>query len=200
MRALLTAILLSAGLASATPAAAQYSDRYEFFKAVKSGDAAKAMELMGKPGSTLAQQKDRDDGKTGLHISTERLQPGWINLMIDNGADVNAQDDDGDSALMIAAASGFTDGVRLLLYHKANVNLANRRGETPLIRAVQQRDLDIIRLLLAAGADPDQRDSFAGLSAREYAARDRRAARVLELIENNGKDAGDDVEVSGPSL
>jgi ankyrin repeat protein len=56
-------------------------------------------------------------------------------------------------------------------------------GETPLIVAVQQRQVPIIRVLLGAGANPDKADSAAGLSARDYAARDTRSRQILQMIE-----------------
>ena len=61
---------------------------------------------------------------------------------------------------------------------KANTNLANASGETPLIIAVHRRDADMVRLLLAAGADPDQTDTLAGKSARDYAALDTRSTAI----------------------
>src|SRR3546814_10574293 len=63
---------------------------------------------------------------------------------------------------------------------RADVNLANGSGETPLIRAVQLRNLDLVRTLLKAGADPDQADPLAGLSARDYARNDSRSPRSEE--------------------
>ena len=56
-------------------------------------------------------------------------------------------------------------------------------GETALIVAVQQRQLPMVRTLLAAGANPDKADSAAGLSARDYAARDTRSRDILQAIE-----------------
>jgi ankyrin repeat protein len=56
-------------------------------------------------------------------------------------------------------------------------------GETPLIVAVQQRQASMVRVLLAAGANPDRPDSAAGLSARDYAARDGRSREIIQMIE-----------------
>ena len=52
-----------------------------------------------------------------------------------------------------------------------------------MIRSVQLRDTELTRLLLEKGANPDRTDTLAGLSARDYAGRDRRAAAVLAEIE-----------------
>ena len=63
-----------------------------------------------------------------------------------------------------------------------SVDVANGSGETPLIRAVQNRDIASVRLLLAAGANPNKPDNAAGLSAKEYAARDPRSSAILKEI------------------
>ena len=177
------ALMVALGLFAAAPAAAQTSSRYEFFQAVRKGDAATVIETLRTPGTTMANAREADGGRTALHIVTEQREPGWINLLQQNGADVNARDDEGDTPLLIAAGLKWADGVRLLTHYGADVNLANRSGETPLIRAVQRRDADTVRLLLQVGADPDQADNIAGLSARDYAERDRRAGYLLQLIE-----------------
>jgi ankyrin repeat protein len=57
-------------------------------------------------------------------------------------------------------------------------------GETALIIAVQQRQLPMVQMLLAAGANPDKTDNAAGLSARDYAARDSRSRNILQAIES----------------
>jgi uncharacterized protein len=48
---------------------------------------------------------------------------------------------------------------------------------------VQNRDLNSVRLLLMAGANPAKRDIGSGLSARDYAVRDSRAALILKAID-----------------
>jgi hypothetical protein len=60
------------------------------------------------------------------------------------------------------------------------------------------RNLALVRTLLKGGADPDQADHLAGLSARDYARNETRSPALLEAIENTerpGRKA-----VSGPTL
>ncbi len=183
--ALLTACTLAA------PSAAQFSDRYEFFKAVKDSDALKAKSVIDEPGSTIINQRDPENGEMALHMVTKRRDVPWINFLAMNGADINARDREGNTALMHAARLGFVDGIQVLTARNANVNLPNSRGETPLILAVQARNAPAVRALLAAGADPDMTDHVAGLSAFEYAERDRRAAEILRAIRDAKKRAAD---------
>jgi hypothetical protein len=42
----------------------------------------------------------------------------------------------------------------------------------------------MVQMLLAAGANPDKTDNAAGLSARDYAARDSRSRNILQAIES----------------
>ncbi|MGB7406415.1 MAG: ankyrin repeat domain-containing protein [Pacificimonas sp.] len=180
----------------ATPGAAQFSERYEFFKAVKDGDAAEVKALMEKPGSVIVNSRERDTGQTALHIVTDRKDPSWINFLYQAGANPNVQDQQGNTPLHIASAKRFTDGIQLLLAYGARVNEQNSSGETPLIYAVQRLDGEAVRLLLRAGADAEQTD-HTGLSARDYATRNPRARRILDLIETV---EAPEQTVSGPVL
>ncbi|WP_255536272.1 ankyrin repeat domain-containing protein [Pacificimonas pallii] len=190
-------VAAATAMALSVPASAQFSERYEFFKAVEEENAAEVKAMAESASSTIINSKKRESGRTALHIVTEKRDASWINFLKGFGADVNVKDDAGDTPLILAASLRFTDGVQLLLAYGARVDLANNRGETPLIRAVQRADMEAVRLLLKAGANPDQADHVAGLSARDYAARDRRARRILTLIENFENEAEDKV---GPAL
>jgi ankyrin repeat protein len=173
-------LLLTLGLAA--PAAAQFSDSYNFLKAVKERDVLKAKSFMDKPGSTVVNTRDLDDGETALLIAVRRRDTPWMGFLLQNGADPNLADRQGNTPLIVAASSNFSDGVRLMLAGKARVDVPNSRGETPLIKAVHNRDAASVQLLLSAGADPDRTDNLAGMSARDYAARDTRAGTVGKLL------------------
>src|SRR3546814_12532666 len=81
---------------------------------------------------------------------------------------------------MDAVQARFEEGARSLLTYNAQVDKANGSGETPLIRAVQLRDVGLVRLLVAQGANPDRRDTIAGMSARDYAQRDNPTPGLAE--------------------
>lgn len=177
------ALGIAAGLPGpGAPAAAQFSDSFNFLKAVRDRDAFKARSFIEKPGSTIINARDLDTGDTALHIVTRRRDTPWMGFLLQNGADPNLRDRAGDTPLMVAARIGFADGVRLLLAGRAQVDATNPRGETPLMIAVMQRDPVVARLLLEAGADPDRPDNATGLSARQHAARDPRAGPVGRLL------------------
>jgi uncharacterized protein len=186
-RQLMAAVL---ALALAGPAAAQFSDSYNFLKAVRDRDVNKAIEFADKPGTTIVNVRDSDNGEGAIHIVTKRGDLGWLGLLYQKGANLNLKDRDGNTPLILASISRWTDGISTLVRLKAQVNAQNRLGETALLKAVQARSLDIAKLLTEAGANPDIADN-SGISARIAAENDPRAAAIAKLFK--------DVPVKAPS-
>jgi uncharacterized protein len=176
---------LAAAIAIMTPVAAhaQFSDSYNFLKAVRDRDGTKATEMASKPGTVIVDTRDDKNGETALHIVTKGRDLVWMNFLLARNARPDIRDNQGNTALMAATQLGFVEGAQLLINNKATVDLANGSGETPLIRAVQLRNSAMVQLLMAAGANPAKADTLAGLSARDYALRDRRAAGILKIID-----------------
>ncbi len=188
---------LAIGLIAA-PAAAQFSDSYKFLKAVRDRDGAKVTEVVDQPGSTMLNVRG-DDGDAALHIVVKRRDSTWLGFLLGKGAKPDTRNAQGDTALGLAAQIGFSEGVATLIERGAGVNIVNNKGESPLILAVQARDMPSVRILLANGANPAITDRVAGLSARDYAARDRRSAAILKMIED-AKPTAAKGPVSGPRL
>ena len=193
----LAALAVPAAIFAAAPAAAQFSDAYNFIKAVKDKDAAAAQKLLSVPGSTLVNVRDGASGDMALHIATRRRDLGWIGFLLQHDADPAVRDREGSTALLLAATTGFSDAVRILLAVKAPVDAPNRLGETPLIKAVQARDAASVRMLLDGGANPDLTDST-GRSARSIAALDTRGGPVARLLKDAPARANRPMQ--GPSL
>lgn len=161
---------------------AQFSDSFNFIKAVKEADGAKATEFLNRPGSVIVNTRDGSTGETALHIVTARRDSLWLGFLLQRGANPDTRDGRGNTALLIATQLGWADGIQTLLSRRAGVDVTNSSGETPLIRAVQNRDIASVRLLLAAGANPNKPDNAAGLSAKDYATRDPRSTAILKEI------------------
>ncbi len=168
-------------LAVAAPAAAQFSDSYNFLKAVKDKDAAKAMEYIQKPGNTVINTKDSGTGEAALHIVAKRGDPAWLGFLLKAGANPNVRDTDGNTPLMLVTVSRWSEGTQLLIAFRAKVNDQNRLGETALLKAVQNRDSDTAKLLIDAGASPDVSDN-SGANPRSLAASDPRATPIARLF------------------
>ncbi|MFL9840207.1 ankyrin repeat domain-containing protein [Sphingomonas sp. ST-64] len=191
-------VFAAALLCVALPVGAQrFSDSYLFLKAVREQDGNKVTEYLNEPGQTIVNAKD-EKGEAAIHIVSKRRDLTYLRFLMARGANVNLQDGAGNSAMMLAVESAWPEGVRTLIGLKGDVNLVNNGGETPLIRAVQRRDSELVELLLQNGADPDIVDRLAGMSARDYAARDTRAPAIAKAL----KDAPKVTKraVSGPKL
>ncbi|MDO7841394.1 ankyrin repeat domain-containing protein [Sphingomonas immobilis] len=191
------ALLLALGAAPATAQLGQ-SEGYKFLQAIRDSKNDEVIATLSKPGSQIVNTRDRGNGEGAIHIVTRRNDVAYLNYLIANGADTNLRDGKGDTAMLIAAGNGRGDIIEILQKGGANVNLANSSGETPLIRAVQKRDLSMVRILLSLGADPDQADMLAGMSARDYAKQDVRSPAIAKLIEETPKKPRR--AVSGPKL
>ena len=164
-------------------ASAQFSDSYNFLKAVRERDGSKATDLLSKPGTVIIDTRDVSTGETALHIVVKRRDATWLAFLLARGAKPDIRDEDGNTPLIAATQIGFVEAADMLLKRRALVDATNGQGETALILAVQQRDLAMVRLLLAAGANPARTDRAAGMSALDYARRDTRAAVILKLLE-----------------
>lgn len=80
-----------------------------------------------------------------------------VKLLLDAGADPNAQDDDGDTALIYASD---TPVIRMLLDAGADATLCSHTGESALHRPGRFDDAEAVRLLIRAGAPVNAEDSW----------------------------------------
>jgi len=167
----------------AVPAFGQFSESYNFLKAVRERDGNKVSEIVSNPSSTAINARDHGSGEGALHLLVRGRDLNWLNYLMSRGARPDLQDNQGNTPLILAAQIGWSEGAQALLGRRASVNLPNGRGETPLIIAVQRRDVALVRLLMNAGADPRRTDSVAGYSALDYARRDTRAAAIMRILE-----------------
>ncbi|KAF9103319.1 Glycerophosphocholine phosphodiesterase [Mortierella sp. GBA35] len=95
-----------------------------------------------------------------------------VKLLIQYGADLDAQDEDGESCLIIASKNGHVECVRLLIagaQKGANLELQERfYGWTALHLAAIENHPEVVKVLLEAGANPDVFD-FSSWNPHEHA-------------------------------
>ena len=81
-----------------------------------------------------------------------------VNMLIEAGADVNAQNKRGETALFCAAWWGHVKCMESLLKAGADVNITDDDGDTALIKASRRTKHESVDVLLNAGADVNAKD------------------------------------------
>jgi len=97
----------------------------DFFDAVKRGDDEVVRQLL-EQGADPGQRQDR---MTALTCAAVWGQPTVARILLEAGADVNAQNEDGGTALHGAVFFGHVDVVRVLMDDQADVTIRNFLGE-----------------------------------------------------------------------
>ncbi|WEW56870.1 hypothetical protein PRK78_002325 [Emydomyces testavorans] len=112
-----------------------------------------------------------------------------IDLLLEMGADIFAQDRMGRTALLFAIEHGDPERIPFLLQRLGEtISIPDRLGRTPLHAAVHNDKSELaVRYLLLAGIDINARD-FLGQTALHYAATTSQALPALECLLNAGAD------------
>nr|XP_034319162.1 ankyrin repeat and KH domain-containing protein mask-like [Crassostrea gigas] len=100
-------------------------------------------------------EEDRDKGRekiSPLFIASEQGHDSIVQLLLENGADINLCTKDGVSPLYIACQNGYESTVQLLLKYGADIDLCPNNGASPLIIACQNGHGSTVQLLLENGA------------------------------------------------
>ena len=75
-----------------------------------------------------------------------------VKLLLQHGANVNAQSSSGNTALHYACCGGYEDVVLVLLDHNADIEHQNENGHTPLMEAASGGHGSVALILLERGA------------------------------------------------
>ncbi len=128
--------------------AAMAQEPEKFYSAIRENNLAQLKALLDQKAS--AEVAD-DHGITPLMYAAEVGSVDAMRILIDRGADVNAQNAFGSTALMWSVSD--PSKVRLLLDRGAQVNLIAKSGRSALIvAAFTNPSAEVVRLLLAKGA------------------------------------------------
>ena len=126
------------------------------FEATALGRIERVRELLKKD-STLVKAFS-PEGFTALHGNLNHTDV--VELLIDNGADINAVSKNNFMAtpLQSALAMGWTDAAKLLIERNANVNCRGDQGGSPLHEAAGNGQIELAKLLLDHGATLNAKD------------------------------------------
>jgi Ankyrin repeats (3 copies) len=104
-------------------------------------------------GAYLNSRDDEDNSPLALAAQAGRTEA--VKLMLDYGADIDAENIYGWTPLMLATYEGHTDIVSILVERDANLKLedAYHPGKTALQIAKEEGHLDIVEILKKAGAE-----------------------------------------------
>lgn len=120
--------------------------------AAKKGNLARVQRLVSTENINCRDAQGRNS--TPLHLAAGYNNFEVAEYLLENGADVNAQDKGGLIPLHNASSYGHLDIAALLIKHNTVVNATDKWGFTPLHEAAQKGRTQLCALLLAHGADP----------------------------------------------
>lgn len=119
--------------------------------AAKKGNLARVQRLVTP--ETINCRDAQGRNSTPLHLAAGYNNYEVAEYLLENGADVNAQDKGGLIPLHNASSYGHLDIAALLIKYKTVVNATDKWGFTPLHEAAQKGRTQLCALLLAHGAD-----------------------------------------------
>ena len=124
--------------------------------ALKAGSKA-YFEMLQTAAAGHADLYDESSAILPMYIARYRNEPTVIDgarLLLDQGANIDAQTSSGDTALIVAGWNTQNlDLIRLLVERDANVDIPNNNGDTPVMDAAYLGKVDILEFLLKSGAD-----------------------------------------------
>lgn len=133
------------------PAQAQFSDRFEFLRAIEKQDV---LEVRQRMDNGVYINTHNSDGLSALMLATEKGGPAWTNMLLERDANPDIRNKtDGRTVLMFYAERGNKLGVDLMIAKKADLDVQDDLGETALMKAVRARKLRIVQRLLEAEPD-----------------------------------------------
>jgi ankyrin repeat protein len=143
-------------VAQVLAAACRGGSSADLFDAVRTGDLEKVKALL-QADPKLAEART-EDGSTALHLAALEGQTAVAQLLLANGAQVNARGLREETPLHMAMYDGHREVAEVLLASQADLDARNTAGETPLHLAVRKGYRDLVELLLEHHADVNAKD------------------------------------------
>ena len=121
------------------------------------------------------------DGWTPLHYASENGHADIVNVLLENGVEVDATDEYGETPLFRASRNGFIEVLNALLNEGADFNVTTEYGDTPLHHASLNGHTKVVEELLERGAEVDA----IGMDNKtpEDLAEENRQTKIVELLQ-----------------
>lgn len=154
--------------------------------AVAIGDAARVKRLLaGDPELT---NRRLGNGRTLLHVAALTPNRDMMDLLLENGAYLEAMDEQLWTPLYYTIGKDSTDTAAYLLDRGASPHARDHNGQTPLHIAAATGDTDVASLLLLRGADVNAKDKWG--STPLGIAETQRNTELASIIRRHGGAGG----------
>ncbi len=136
----------------------------------------------------IAEHSDSDYLNALLFLASTNNSKGIVELLLKNGANIEAKDDKERTPLMYASSSNAKEVVEVLLKNGANIEAKVSNGWTPLFFPLitNSKEVEVVDVLLKNGANIEARDIY-GTTPLLYAS-SHNAKEISELLIKNGAD------------
>lgn len=168
-----------------------------FYWACQNGDIYVVQRLV-KAGADINARR-RDGNITALGIAASKAHDEVVRYLLEQGAEVDVQDQDYGTPLYIAAENGCLPIVRQLLEHRANVNLTGGLHRRPLNAAAYYGHFEVVELLLQKDIEVDPEEEYRYGSALGAAAR-KGDHGIVRLLLGKGWKANRKIKTYGSAL
>lgn len=128
--------------------------------------------------------------RTALHVAAEKGYAEMVDLLLDNGADVDARDHLGRVPMFLALAGGHHEVARRLAEAGTDASARSRRGTTLLMMAIRRKDEELAEWSLAGGAEVNAKRDDSRLATALMIAAAGGDPALVELLLEHGADAG----------
>ena len=162
--------------------------------AIGNGDVSKARDLLkhGANVNALGPGEVTILMAASMPMNDNAENVDMVKVLLDHGADVNAQDSLGNTALTLAVNYGHAEIVKVLLDNGADANLRRKDGPTALLAACQRRSVDMVKMLLEKGADVNEKSymgdlaNLMGMRTALNFAQDAGYSEIVKMLQEKG--------------